>query len=189
MLAMQYSFTLPADYDMTIIERRIREKGPAFDRLPSLVFKAFMLARKDDDVCPGAGNLYAPLYLWHGSEGMAAFLGSERFRAVAEAFGWPFVQTWIPVATVTGAGLGEARFVSREFVSIGPYTNLDDLARRERESLDADIARGLAYGLSGFDPAAWTQVRFRLWSAPPGEAVHAHAQTYRILHLSTGAVG
>ncbi len=27
MIAMQYSFTLPADYDMSIVDRRIRDKG------------------------------------------------------------------------------------------------------------------------------------------------------------------
>ena len=31
MIAMQYSFVLPADYDMAIIDRRIREKGPLLD--------------------------------------------------------------------------------------------------------------------------------------------------------------
>ena len=37
MLAMQYSFTLPADYDMTIIERRIAENGHRLDGYPGLV--------------------------------------------------------------------------------------------------------------------------------------------------------
>jgi hypothetical protein len=40
MIAMQYSFALPADYDMAIVDRRIAEKGhsstifPASDSRP-----------------------------------------------------------------------------------------------------------------------------------------------------------
>jgi hypothetical protein len=56
-LAMLYSFALPADYDMAIVERRIAEKGSALDGLPGLSAKAYLSARRD-----GARreNLYAP---------------------------------------------------------------------------------------------------------------------------------
>ncbi|MGO6908064.1 DUF4865 family protein, partial [Rhizobium ruizarguesonis] len=46
MITMQYSFTLPADYDMSIIDRRIRDKGPLLDGFPNLGFKAYLSARK-----------------------------------------------------------------------------------------------------------------------------------------------
>ena len=46
MLAMQYSFTLPADYDMDIIRRRVASKGPLIDGLPGLGFKAYLYARR-----------------------------------------------------------------------------------------------------------------------------------------------
>jgi hypothetical protein len=36
MLAMQYGFTLPADFDMDIIRRRVTAKGPAVDGFPGL---------------------------------------------------------------------------------------------------------------------------------------------------------
>lgn len=39
MIAMQYSFSLPADYDMSIIDRRIAEKGHLLDNFPNLKFK------------------------------------------------------------------------------------------------------------------------------------------------------
>jgi hypothetical protein len=39
-IAMQYNFALPADYDMAIVERRIRDKGPLLDNLPRLRLKA-----------------------------------------------------------------------------------------------------------------------------------------------------
>ena len=62
MIAMQYSFTLPADYDMGIIDRRIRDRGPGTDGLPHLGFKAYLSARKGE--FGSAENLYAPFYLW-----------------------------------------------------------------------------------------------------------------------------
>jgi hypothetical protein len=44
MLAMQYSFTLPADYDMAIIYNRIREKGHLLDDFPNVRFTCGRLA-------------------------------------------------------------------------------------------------------------------------------------------------
>jgi hypothetical protein len=186
MIAMQYSFTLPADYDMSIIERRVQEKGPAFDGLPGLEFKAFMVARKDDPACPSAENLYAPLYLWRDTRGMEEFLSSSWFRAATEAFGWPAVRTWIPAAITTNAELSAARFVSRELTQLVPYTNLDEFRRREALAIKEGLEDGLVWGLSGFEPVTWTHVRFRLWSQPPRVAPHTHAQIYRVLHLSPG---
>jgi hypothetical protein len=187
MLTMQYSFTLPADYDMSIIERRIRDKGPAFDGLPGLAFKAFMVARKDDDAFRSADNLYAPLYLWRSIQGMKDFLSDDRFRAVAQAFGWPVVRTWIPVAVTGDPDPGATRFVSRELVQLSPYTDLEDLGRSETDALCENARQGLIYGLSAFDPATWTRVRFRLWSQPPRVSGEIDAQTYRVLHVSPGA--
>jgi Domain of unknown function (DUF4865) len=40
MIAMQYNFTLPADYDMSVIDRRIADKGPLLDGFPGFKFKS-----------------------------------------------------------------------------------------------------------------------------------------------------
>src|SRR5271165_2720611 len=48
MIAMQYSFTLPADYDMSVIDRRIADKGPLLDGFPGLQFKAYLVARRGE---------------------------------------------------------------------------------------------------------------------------------------------
>jgi len=44
MLAMQYCFSLPADYDMAIVRRRISDNGHRMNGFPKLVFKAFLHA-------------------------------------------------------------------------------------------------------------------------------------------------
>jgi hypothetical protein len=57
MIAMQYSFTLPADYDMAIIDRRIAQKSGFTDNFPKLLFKAYLTARRGED---SAENLSRP---------------------------------------------------------------------------------------------------------------------------------
>ena len=94
MLAMQYGFVLPADYDMGIVRRRIAEKGHLLDQFPRLRFKAYLSADRRGARLPTRHNLYAPFYLWDDAEGMNAFLGSSGFAGVAQAFGWPEVRTW-----------------------------------------------------------------------------------------------
>lgn len=89
MLAMQYEITLPADYDMAVIRRRIAEKGHLLDGFPGLGFKAWLYSMSDDPVLPGGTNRYAPFYLWHDGEGMNAFLGGAGFAALARDFGRP----------------------------------------------------------------------------------------------------
>ena len=56
MIAMQYNFTLPADYDMGIVERRITEKGPLLDDFPKLKFKAYLSAARDDEALAAVLN-------------------------------------------------------------------------------------------------------------------------------------
>lgn len=93
MIAMQYSFTLPADYDMSIVDRRIRDKGPLLDGFPNLGFKAYLSARKGE--FGSHDNVYAPFYLWQRPEGATDFLCGPGFEALTGAFGWPQVMTWI----------------------------------------------------------------------------------------------
>jgi hypothetical protein len=109
MIAMQYSFTLPADYDMSIIDRRIRDKGPLLDGFPRLRIKAYLSARKQD---AGFENLYAPFYLWDEPEGVDSFLSSPGFAAVTQDFGWPSVQTWLVWQADLGADLGNAAYAT-----------------------------------------------------------------------------
>lgn len=91
MLAMQYSFTLPADYDMAIIRRRISDNGRRMDSLPDLAFKAFLHANRDPQGRGTPENLYAPFYLWKSSAGMNRFLASPGFATLTASFGWPSV--------------------------------------------------------------------------------------------------
>ncbi|CAI0691623.1 Uncharacterised protein [Serratia marcescens] len=48
MLAMQYRFTLPADYDMAIVRRRIADFGHRLDACPQLIVKAYLYAQRSE---------------------------------------------------------------------------------------------------------------------------------------------
>ena len=92
MIAMQYRFPLPADYDMAVIDRRIADRSHLTDGFPGLLFKAYLAARKAG---PGRDNAYAPFYVWNTVEGMHAFLNGTGFAGVSDAFGRPSVATWL----------------------------------------------------------------------------------------------
>ncbi|MGJ0191704.1 DUF4865 family protein [Pantoea sp. RRHST58] len=164
MILMHYRFTLPADYDMAIIERRIAENGAKLDGFPDLVFKAYLYARRDEGA---RANSYAPLYLWRDSAGMIDFLQSAGFARLTEDFGWPVMQSWLGVKTPPVATLRDARFAALRHMPVAPYSDL------------AVIDSGAA--LVGWNISAQSllQVDFAADGGGPGEH-------YRIGYLALG---
>lgn len=94
MIIMQYCFTLPADYDMSIVEQRIQDNGNKLDGFPGLLLKAFLVSRRDDSALNAAENRYAPLYVWKHVAAMTQFLQSPGFVRLTQDFGWPQINTW-----------------------------------------------------------------------------------------------
>lgn len=184
MIAMQYRFTLPADYDMAIIRRRIAEKGHLLDDFPGLLFKAYLYADRSDAHLPSQDNLYAPFYVWREVEGMNAFLGGAGFAALTRAFGWPSVQTFPVWHAETAADLAAARCASIERTAIAAYAPLEALRRTEGEATQADFAAGALAAVGAFDPTAWTRLRFRLWTGPQSMPDRESQQPYRVGHVS-----
>jgi hypothetical protein len=184
MIAMQYSFTLPADYDMSIIDRRIHDKGPMLDGFPLLRFKAYLSARKEGGDVSSAENLYAPFYLWDEPEGLNNFLTGAGFAGVARDFGWPSVRTWIVWHAELGPDLAEARFASRTIETIAPYSDLSALRSHAVSEAKDDVKNGALASVVAFDPTGWALIRFRLWLTPP-PAKTADGQLYDVGHVST----
>ena len=181
MMAMQYSFTLPSDYDMSIIDRRIRDKGPMLDGFPGLGFKAYLSARKGEFGSPE--NLYAPFYVWQQPEGASNFLTGPGFEGLTRSFGWPRVKTWIAWHVETAPTIGDAKFAVAETLAIEPYAPLtiirqEETQRAQQQALETDVLASV----SAFEPTSWTMVRFSLHrSVPP---VSGSGQIYRVGHVS-----
>lgn len=186
MQAMQYGFTLPADYPMATIRRRIAERGQRTDGLPGLVFKAYLWAARDDT--PGsAENLYAPFYLWRDVQGMNDFLAGPGFAGVTDAFGWPSVSVWSVWQAGLSAQLASAAFATRELERIAPHTDLAALRLAETAWAQRAQAEGALAAVSLFEPTGWRRLRFGLWPQPPAMPATSHGQHYRVGYLSPGA--
>lgn len=183
MMAMQYYFTLPADYDMEIIDRRIRDKGPAMDSFPQLGFKAFLSARRGE--FGSWENLYAPFYLWDQPEGAVDFICGPGFAALTGAFGRPRIRHWIVWSAPVSSDLGNARFADCEYRAIEPYAQLPDLRQQEVDLAKQEAGRKHVLArIAAFDPHDWTMVRFGLYAEPPPAS--GTNQIYRVGHLSRG---
>lgn len=189
MIAMQYNFSLPADYDMSTIDRRIRDKGPLLDNLPGLKFKAYLTARKGDPVTGSRENLYAPFYVWHKEEGLADFICGPGFVALTESFGRPQINSWVAWHAETSSDIRNVRFATREVVAIGPFAPLAELRREESDAAATAISRGDALAsVVAFEPTHWTLVRFLLLADPPTDTPGSNIQAYNVGHLSLPGV-
>lgn len=184
MIAMQYSFALPADYDMTIIDRRIAEKGHLLDNFPNLKFKAYLSARSGDG-SQSRENLYAPFYLWNHEDDLNDFLCGEGFVGLTQAFGWPVVKTWFVWQANLSPVVAQATFATREMLVTAAHSPLGELRKRESEEVFHDVEeRGALASISAFEPTSWTRLRFRLWAEPQPLTSGNEVQAYRIGHVS-----
>jgi hypothetical protein len=189
MIAMQYSFALPADYDMSIIDRRVRDKGHALDDHAPLYFKAYLVARKDDPITRSHENLYAPFYVWHDCKGMRDFICAAGFVGLVNSFGWPSIRSWPAIISTQQDGdLSLAKFATREIQQITPFANLQELLDVESNLSTVTVQQDRAFlALSAFEPTNWTVVRFRLWRDSKPFSKLVGAQAYNVQHVSNPA--
>ncbi|MFC1410059.1 DUF4865 family protein [Streptacidiphilus sp. N1-12] len=186
--AMQYTITLPADYDMAVIRRRVRDRGPLTDDFPGLVLKAYLVRERGVDGSPV--NAYAPFYLWGDSAGLGSFLwGGRGFGGIVTDFGRPTVRHWI------GAGLAagpSARLTPR--AATLHRTVLPDGADPAGAMAEAAADLAARAGTAGvhttavaLDPDRWELVHATLWEREIPEGVLG--DRFQLLHLSAPGLG
>ncbi|MFD5329359.1 DUF4865 family protein [Streptomyces sp. NPDC127092] len=184
MHAMQYDITLPADYDMEIIRKRVATRGHLLDDFPGLGLKAYLMREREDG---SPVNQYAPYYLWARAAGMNDFLWGPGFQGIVNDFGRPVVQHWTVLAYDEGpAAAAPPRGATRQRRQLPdgvPPTEAvtAELARHARESADEGVvARALAV-----DPRHWELLTFTLWAdAAPAAAPDEPGDRFQVLHLS-----
>ncbi|MEU3183781.1 DUF4865 family protein [Streptomyces sp. NPDC006923] len=180
MHAMQYEITLPADYDMEIIRKRVATRGHLLDDFPGLGLKAYLVRER------GAGspvNQYAPFYLWADPEGMNSFLLGPGFDGVVRDFGRPEVQHWTGLTHAEGpARAGVPRTAVRRRRPVPEGTSLSSVveeATRETEhlaTLDGVVCASLA-----LDPRRWELLHITLWEDGTPREV---GECYEVLRVS-----
>lgn len=82
MIAMQYKIALEDDFDMQMIEKRIRENGYKTNGLEGLIIKLYLVQRREKQ----GKNCYAPFYIWKSVEGMNRFLLDGMFDNIIRSF-------------------------------------------------------------------------------------------------------
>ncbi|WP_052849960.1 DUF4865 family protein [Streptomyces avicenniae] len=191
MYAMQYEITLPADYDMGIIRRRVAAGGHALDDRAGLALKAYGIRERGIDGSPV--NQYAPFYLWNDTGAMARFLfGGGGFQNIVRDFGRPAVHQWTGIACHAGpARAAFPKAASRRLTSLpaDPDTGADGLGlstavEREVEELHGIARRDDVHTVAlALDPRSWQLMRFVLWEDTVA-ADEAATERYEVLHLS-----
>lgn len=192
MYASQYEITLPADYDMGVIRRRVADFGHGLDDRAGLGLKAYLVRER------GAGgspvNQYAPFYLWNDPGAMGHFLlGGGGFQGIVRDFGRPAVHHWTGLAVFAGPARATApRAASRRLTAVPAGADLTALVERETAELERLARRpGVHTAALAADPRSWQLLRFVLWEeATPGNAGDEDAtERYEVLHLSAPELG
>jgi hypothetical protein len=144
MIALQYKFVLPADYDMHRIRDRIASRGSTFDGCDGLIFKAFALSDRAQNA---PANLYAPFYLWLDAPSVLAFLSGPLFEAVSNAFGRPEVATGLVTST---HGIHSADSMKSALRRRRCIAGLGELAQRPE-------SQHLVGAMRWLDPTKWIE--------------------------------
>ncbi|MEU7279884.1 DUF4865 family protein [Streptomyces sp. NPDC045431] len=181
MHAMQYEITLPADYDMDIIRRRVATKGHLLDDFPGLGLKAYLIRERADG---SPVNQYAPFYLWTAPEGMNAFLWGPGFQGIVRDFGRPRVQHWTGLSYEEGPAASSApRSLTRRRVRTDERESpADTVARALEEHRSHARTQGAVAAALAVDPHHWELLHVTFWAGDAPQPTDG--DVYRVLHLS-----
>jgi Domain of unknown function (DUF4865) len=189
-IVKQYAITLPADYDMGIIRKRVAAKGASFDTFPGLGLKVFLIREKGR--FGAESNQYAPLYLWPAVESLWGFVAGEAFKGVTQSFGWVPIKHWLGLAFAKNEACEceRIRSVTREDQLISAGTDLMELRAREvaEARRKAQSLAGLMASVVAINPDSWELVRFDYWSFGQSDLPPA-TYSYEVLHVSAPNFG
>lgn len=178
---MQYEITLPADYDMRIIDHRVATRGSLMDDFPGLGLKAYCVRERGVDGSPV--NQYAPFYLWRTAEGMNGFLWGPGFRGLSGDFGRPVVRHWVGLGFERGPA-DEVAAATKRVVHVPADADPVELVERGLAELRGRAGHPEAHAAAlAIDPSRWELVDFTLWRAAPAEVRDGEVR-YRVPHVS-----
>jgi hypothetical protein len=187
MLVMQYAISLPSDYKMEIIRRRIENKAPLFDQLPGLGVKVFAVREVDQDM--SLVNEYAPIYLWPNVESIWNFVAGEGLTGIINSFGRVTIDYWPCFAFGAKRALDwrEITAVTREVNIIGSGTDLVEYRRHEMTAVKVrcEESPDLGAEVVAIDMRCWSVLRFCFWLRRP--PLDSGSVVYRAAHVSCPA--
>ncbi|MFF5015445.1 DUF4865 family protein [Streptomyces sp. NPDC001165] len=186
MHAMQYEFTLPADYDMGVIRSRVARVAHRLDDWDGLGIKTYVLRERGVHGSPV--NQYGPFYLWNTMEGMNRFLWGGAFQGPVDDFGRPDIRQWTGLAFEEGSAAGSpAAFAVRRRQPVPDGVELAAfMADTASETGRLAATDGAVLAAAAVDTRAWEVVHFSLWEHA---APKAEGDVFEVLHLSAPGRG
>jgi hypothetical protein len=189
MLIVHYGHRLPADYDLALIRKRSRERGPVWDDRPDLHFKAFLL--RESGRFGASANHFSSLYLWRQDTAFRDWLVRGGYKIVTDSFGRAEIDTRLTLDARRGPAT-EAQFLYRRDVAIPPDADLAAAFAAEIERNGVIAAQqDVVAAAVGLDARTWTFSRIVISEAEPVGGDHGGDQAgddrgvgYRILHLA-----
>lgn len=133
MIASQYKITLPSNYDMDIIRKRVRENGYKTDGFAGLKFKLYLITEKG--INRNLQNSYSPLYLWKDCEGLNRFLFEGYYDNILSSFGWQNVNIGVRLIDTTTQRIQEANFLFEVTGEIEPRESLNHFKSSMRDAI------------------------------------------------------
>ncbi|MGY4923441.1 DUF4865 family protein [Streptomyces sp. 900105755] len=181
MHAMQYEFTLPAEYDMGVIRARVARVGHLLDDWDGLGVKAYLMRERGRHGSPV--NQYGPFYLWNTVRGMNSFLWAGAFQGPVDDFGRPRIRQWTGLAFEEGTAAGSpAAFAVRRRRPVPEGVELAAfMADAADETGRLAAEDGAVLAASAVDTDAWELVHFSLWEH---DTPKAEGDVFQVLHLS-----
>lgn len=170
MNAMQYTITLPNDYDMETIKERVRLNGNKTDGFEGLLLKAYLIMNTDNR------KEYAPFYLWNTHEGMNTFIFDGFYDNILKSFGWQHIHIAVPLHIDLSKDILHTAYV---LVIEHDITRASHLVTPEFSLHNqAHLGKVLVY-----NPDKWKYVEFYFLENKP-DMNDRLGDIYEVLHLS-----
>ncbi|MBX4265613.1 DUF4865 family protein [Clostridium estertheticum] len=180
MIGMQYKVTLPSDYDMNIIRKRVSDNGFKTDGFLDLQFKAYLITEKDKN--KNLYNSYSPLYIWNNIVGMNKFLFDGYYDSILNSFGWQQINIGIPFYTKMEPNFSDSTHALEITVTIPESVSLTTF-KKQQVNLETN------YEILGqtciYNPDKWGFSKIYFFKETPDQ-LHDLGTIYEILHLSLG---
>jgi hypothetical protein len=180
MIIAHYAHRLPADYDINIMRNRAAVRGPLFDAIPELYFKAFLLRERGR--FGAIAHEYSALYLWRADQGFRDFLVDGRTKSITDSFGRPQIKTRFALDALKGEGK-QPRFLLRQDQDIPLNADLtsvfaEEIARNREAARNA----GVVVATVGVDAERWRLTRVVVSEQEPAGREQGNA--YQVLYLA-----
>lgn len=178
MIATQYKITLPSDYNMDIINSRVKNNGHRTDGFYGLKFKLYLTTKKGEN--NNLQNSYSPLYLWKDSEGLNRFLFNGFYDNILSSFGWQQVNIGIPLIDTTTPKINVSKYLFEITRDIECQESLNNFKDKIKERLP--LIENVEY-IVIYNPDKWKYTAF-YFIDDLNKLKSKSGIIYNILHIS-----